>query len=213
MQGEKKAQEGLKIEVTTVSEEILKDGGYDVRFKFALSKPAPEDGYLVQKITVEYESGKIKRKDVYWEAWFVKKGAKVDTLDGRWGDDWTDKSGAGPHAAQNGKEIASGEIKFFPKKKTGNLGDPGFEFKVNSIARSAAGIIVIAAETPHVKPDPKTGWGNEIDAAGILPSTKKEPEWWNTPGVPTAERKVVSVWNALGTKITVTPPIRKLPPP
>jgi RHS repeat-associated protein len=131
-----------------------KGGTYDYKFKFMLDRPAPSDGYIVQKIT-ETRSGQT---DTFWEAWRVRKGELEPGINNRDGytDNWWDDVGGAD-------EITTGEIKFFPEEKTGVLGDP-------------------FADDP-IFTDPTTGFGpfQQSDMSGSVPSTTVEPPWWNDP--------------------------------
>ena len=136
-------------------------------FRFELDKAAPNDGYIVQEISFKLNyttnaGAKTDVNNVFWEAWFVKKGETKGTINALLG--FTDQSSEPPHPGTCGKAISKGEIRFFLKTVTGDLGDP--------------------ASIPAIKTDPKTGFGgkNQEPLSGILPSTKTEPAWWkNAP--------------------------------
>jgi RHS repeat-associated protein len=194
---------GGLFEITTLTPNVKAgtDGKYNnVKWKFALSKPAPQDGYIVQKITrtVEYTPDGGEKKTevaVYWEAWFVKKGEIVDTDFAP--DNYTDFSSFSGRPKSAGKFSTIGEIKFFFKTVTGNLGDPG--------------------ANPNVPPDPATGWKskNPDTFAGNLPSTKTEPVWWknasdNDEG--TASRSVICEWTGKNGTIVILPEAPKAKP-
>jgi hypothetical protein len=158
-----------------------------------LSKPAAEDGYIVQQIIRVFD---YKTKDgheieeqlpVYWEAWFVKNGETWNTAQTQFG--FTDSSHNKPIGV-SGTFTVSGESKFFYKTVTGDLGDPG--------------------ANPVRPPDPATGWSLKTPGTteGFLPTTRKEPEWWKKPsdqGEATGTRSVTAAWSPNGSTIVVTP--------
>jgi hypothetical protein len=155
-------------------------GERNVQWVFSLDKEAPEDGYIVQHV-VQSESvatcpdrakGAPKVAAEYWEAWFVKKGDKLDWTTVR--DKWTDSSARPQLNNQNGTQISSGEVKFFKKSTTGDLGDFG-----------------------TAPADPHSDWGpGKVPSAGALPSTAKKPSWWDTTPVEgPASRRATSKWD------------------
>jgi RHS repeat-associated protein len=178
------------VEVTTVDQERAGYGKYEVHWKFELNKKAPADGYLVQKVTfhLEVSIGGMKQRPVdnfFWEAWFVKAGNTLDTDFGQPATEggkplkYTDGSSREDFKGSDGHLSSHGEIKFFLKTTTGELGDPG--------AR------------PRKDPDPSTGWGgtNQHPDSGPLPSTKIPPKWWNQPPAneePVGKRSVAGWW-------------------
>lgn len=90
-------------------------GNYDVEWIFQLDGKPTCEGYLVQKITYyestkKCESNKVKIiKDVFWE---------TSPVPGTW---WTDGSHQPSRPGTQGGMFAQGEVKFFCKKKTGDL--------------------------------------------------------------------------------------------
>jgi hypothetical protein len=159
-------------------------GARNVQWVFSLDNAAPEDGYIVQQIdTYEYINtcpavafGPPAPTQTFWEAWFVKKGDKVDWTTVR--DSWTDGNVRSPRPNTNGSDIAAGTIKFFKKSTTGDLGD---------FAKAPA--------------DPASAWGpGKVPNSGALPSTPSKPSWWsNTPIEGPAEREVLAQWNCCDT--------------
>jgi len=154
-------------------------GERNVQWVFSLDKKAPADGYIVQHIergraaeTCPKAAGTPKVDLSFWEAWFLKKDDKVDWTTTR--DKWTDGNTRPPSPNTSGRDFARGEVKFFKKSTTGDLGDFG------------------------VAPaDPKSAWGpGKVSASGDLPSTPSEPSWWSgTPDEGPAKRSVEATWN------------------
>lgn len=172
-----------QIQRLTVTQHALSKGTCgqrNVQWVFSLDKPAPEDGYIVQQVDRnEYVEtcpdvayGPPAPLPTFWEAWFVKKGDKLDWTTVR--DKWTDGSTRPAQPSTNGMDIATGEIKFFTKKTTGDLGDFG-----------------------KAPADPKSPWGpGKVPNSGALPSTPTEPSWWSGASVEgPATRGVWASWN------------------
>lgn len=155
-------------------------GQRNVQWIFSLDKPAPADGYIVQQIDrnqyvetcPDVAYGPPAPLPRFWEAWFVKKGDKVDWTTVR--DKWTDGSTRPARPGTNGMDIAAGTIKFFSTKTTGDLGDFG-----------------------KAPADPKSPWGpGKVSTSGALPSTPSEPSWWGGASVEgPADRGVWASWN------------------
>lgn len=155
-------------------------GERNVQWVFSLDAAAPEDGYIVQQIdSYEIEStcpdlavGPPAPTQTFWEAWLVKKGDKVDWTTVR--DKWTDGSTRGPRPGKNGHQISFGEVKFFKKSTTGDLGDFN--------------------KAPADKSSP---WGpGKVPTSGGLPSTPTKPSWWdNSPVEGPTKRSATSIWN------------------
>jgi Domain of unknown function (DUF4157) len=155
-------------------------GERNVQWIFSLDTSAPEDGYIVQNVKStenikkcpDLAKGASTPNLNFWEAWFVKKGDKVDWTTTR--DGWTDGSTRGPEPTSNGNQVSAGTIKFFTKKITGDLGD----FNVSPS-------------------DPKSSWGpGKVPRSGALPSTPTQPSWWtNTPTEGPVNRSASSTWN------------------
>ena len=173
-----------RITVTTLTKNPTTScGSYDVKWEFVLDKPAAQDGYIIQKVTYDYDYKKCdgtptKGSKTYWEGWLVKSGQTTETGDASF--KFTDHATEPSHPQMHGTITQAGEIKFFFKTQTGNLGDPG----VN----------------PVVPPDPTTGFGgkNQERMSKDLPSTDSPPTWWNNPsdnGESTGSRSVTTSWN------------------
>jgi hypothetical protein len=155
-------------------------GERNVQWVFALDKPAPEDGYIVQHIQSfsfvkscpDPAIGPPGPEKEFWEAWFVKKGDTLDWTTVR--DKWTDGSTRPAGSSQNGIQMSAGTVKFFAKSTTGDLGDFG--------KAPAAGTSV---------------WGpGKVPTSGALPSTPKKPPWWDkTPVEGPADRLATSQWD------------------
>jgi len=158
-------------------------GERNVQWVFALSNPAPEDGYIVQHIrSLETKAAcpsdisytELAPKLEFWEAWKVKKGDKLDWTTVR--DSWTDGSTRPPQTNTSGTQTSLGTIKFFTQAVTGDLGD----FDVAPAGNSA--------------------WGpGKVPTSGSLPSTPTQPSWFSgaaTEGP--SNRWASSWWNCCG---------------
>jgi hypothetical protein len=155
-------------------------GKRNVQWVFGLDSAAPEDGYIVQHIQTysfvkdcpEQAIGPPGPEQEYWEAWFVKKGDKLDWTTVR--DSWTDGSVLPVANHKNGSQMSAGTVKFFLKSKTGDLGDFG-----------------------KAPADPKSDWGpGKVPRSGALPSTAKKPTWWDGPSTEgPADRLTTSQWD------------------
>jgi hypothetical protein len=154
-----------------------------IRWVFALSNAAPEDGYIVQHIRSletmaacpsDISYTELTPKLEFWEAWKVKKGEKLDWTTVQ--DGWTDGSTRPSNPNTSGTQTSLGTVKFFTQKVTGDLGD--FE----------------------QAPVGNTAWGpGKVPTSGALPSTPTEPAWFK--GAPTegpANRWASSWWNCCG---------------
>ncbi len=172
-----------QIQRLTVTQHALTKGTCgqrNVQWIFSLDKPAPEDGYIVQQVDrSEYVEtcpnvayGPAAPLPTFWEAWFVKKGDKVDWLAGTM--KYTDGNTRPARPGTNGSDSATGTIKFFTKATTGDLG--------------------VDNKAPA---DPKSPWGpGKVPNSGALPSTPKEPSWWSgTPVEGPANRGAWASWN------------------
>lgn len=153
-------------------------GERNVQWVFSLDTAAATDGYIVQKVVptevtmgCSILGGASPAVEVYWEAWKIKKGDKVDWTTTR--DSWTDGSSYPAHPNGSGSQVTPGEVKFFPISKTGDLGDFG------------------------VAPATSNGWGpGKVKRAGDLPSTASEPSWWgDKPVEGPATRMASSSWS------------------
>jgi hypothetical protein len=176
-----------QITVKTLTEHPTSTcGSFDIKFDFMLDTPAAEDGYIVQENSIDFPYTDCtfvhgNDGDHFWEAWFVKAGQRFSTT--QWqhnGDNYTDHTkyqGEKPGKSTGGK--ANGSIKFFFKRRTGNLGDPG--------------------ANPPTDPDPSTGWTFRLRSAwsGDLPSTRAKPSWWDETsdnGEAPAQRSIWVKW-------------------
>jgi hypothetical protein len=155
-------------------------GQRNVQWIFSLGKPAPADGYIVQKVErsefvatcPDVAFGPAAPLPTFWEAWFVKKGAKLEWMAATM--KYTDGNTRPARPGTNGTDSATGTIKFFSKATTGDLG-------VDSVAPA----------------DPKSDWGpGKVPNSGALPSTSTEPSWWAGTSVEgPANRGVWASWN------------------
>jgi hypothetical protein len=155
-------------------------GQRNVQWIFSLDKPAPEDGYIVQHIVGKQDivpcpgkrTGTMRETLNFWEAWPVKKDDLVDWTTTR--DGWTDGSTRPPAAGTVGEQTTDGEVKFFGRSKTGDLGD----FNVAPADASSA-------------------WGpGKVPTSGALPSTRSKPSWWDDASPEkTAVRQALSEWD------------------
>jgi len=176
-----------RLQRLTVTEHSFKEGKCGARrveWIFALDKAAPEDGYIVQQIdttqgvaTCPTVAGAPTAVSPFWEAWFVKKGDKVDWTTTR--DVWTDGSERPARPSTNGMLDDFGTIKFFAKSVTGDLGDFGKK-----------------------SGDKSSDWSpGKEPQSGALPSTKTKPKWWDgTPLEGPAFRSAKAVWNCCSNK-------------
>ena len=186
-----------RMTVTRNSRTALGCGGFDVVWTFTLGSAAPEEGYIVQRVRV-LETMKdcpsnisyleITPKKEYWEAWKVHKGDTVDWTTTR--DGWTDEATHPAEPSKSGTRAQLGNIKFFLKTTTGDLGDFG-------TAPAAAG----------------SSWGpGREPMSGALPSTTTQPSWWNdTPTDGPAMRWANSWWNCCGDAATARDEIDSSP--
>jgi hypothetical protein len=156
-------------------------GSSRVRWTFSLDNPAPSDGYIVQKVTqlqtveacpsnVSSISLTPRPPSPFWEAWPVSSGATVHQLQSTLG--FTDQSSRGPGTNQSGTRAALGNVKFFLKSTTGDLG------------------------TYRTAPStPGSSWGpGRAAPSGILPSTQSEPSWWSGTATEGPAHRWASAW-------------------
>lgn len=158
-------------------------GRYRKRWDFSLGAPASADGYIVQQIDF-YEDimscpslGRCPANPslTFWEAWPVAKGATVHSLQGSIG--YTDQSAYPGRSGKPGYVGAFGEIKFYLKSVTGDLGS------FSTAPATATG-----------------GWGpGAVSQSGILPSTSTRPSWWSSsPTEGSATRSAYAGWRCCG---------------
>jgi hypothetical protein len=153
-------------------------GAYSRKWDFQLAAAAPEAGYIVQKVDFYLDLRECPLMGVclanptltFWEAWPVKKG---DTFHEKHSVGFTDKSAAPINDKKVGYVAALGEIKFFTKSATGDLG-------TYSTAPAS----------------PSGGWGpNNSGQSGSLPSTLTEPSWWSSaPTEGPGKRSATASW-------------------
>jgi Domain of unknown function (DUF4157) len=161
-------------------------GNYRKRWIFELSAAAPEDGYIVQQVDL-YEDIKdcpgfavclANPTLTFWEAWFVKKGDTLQHIHSSVG--WTDQATRGPADKKTGDHAAIGEIKFYKKSVTGDLGKED-----------------VLSSDP--KSDWKPGTKGGVPLSGWLPSTKSKPSWWSSaPTEGPKNRRAYSAWRCCG---------------
>lgn len=106
-----------------------KCGSYSYKWKFELDKPAPCDGFMVQKVNIhEVKKGcseepvdysEVKPKETFWECWQIKKGDKLDVDFALYG--YTDNFSEGEKPNSTGTHSDVGYLKFFCDDKTGDL--------------------------------------------------------------------------------------------
>jgi RHS repeat-associated protein len=172
------------ITVRTVYNKPSFAGSYDAGWNFILDEPAPEDGYIVQKVTQKWTIYKLDNDGdpanvdegelIYWEAWFVKGGQRLP-LDAitAWGV--TDRGQHDRAPGTNGVQSQEGEIKFF----------------------TICGILGNFNSDPKLWPE-APGWGfGKVPNSNDLPSTDKEPLWWDNRNEdpPNGSRSVWVSWN------------------
>jgi RHS repeat-associated protein len=139
-------------------------GDFAVFWQFSLDSPSPEEGYIVQKVTILDrfitcgEKVGITNTSSYWEYWNVpaNSASPVPPQGGRYY--FTDQDSQWGTSKSKGVRVSRGEVKFFFKSHPG-VGD-------------------LAA--------PGSGWGpnglNGGDARSqAVPSTRTPPPWWNDP--------------------------------
>ena len=155
-------------------------GAFELKLRFNLTNDtvAEKPGYFVQRVTrkkrvYDCDSGDLihQEDDVYFEAWYIPEGHNYDTvtLNEKNPDQTSDEWFSVSHLDTCGSLSLSGELRFYYKDITGNLGDPGAD--------------------PPVPPDPDTGFGgiNQVPGSGILPSMRSapfvgiDPDFWKDP--------------------------------
>jgi hypothetical protein len=155
-------------------------------FDFELDKPAPCDGYIVQRIEIEETIAKCKecpdrglpkvRKakpdDEFYEAWHITKGAVLDDkrVDGTY--TYMDARVRKMDDATCGTRISFGTVKFFCEdpKLGGGVG------------------------TGDLSKDKDWGIG-KAPGSGTLLSTKDKPGWWDMKAIESAAMSVqVGIW-------------------
>lgn len=156
-------------------------GEYACKWDFVLDNPAADDGYIIQNVNF-YESivdcpqkaGRTDPTITFWEAWPVNKN---DTTHAKHTSGYTDGSGHAAIPKKSGFVAAIGEIRFFPKSITGDLGTFG-------------------------KANPKSGWliGNQGGATQgrSLPTTTTAPSWWSKSVEGPASRSAEANWTCCG---------------
>lgn len=158
-------------------------GRYRKRWDFTLGAPASADGYIVQQVDF-YEDimtcpslGQcpVNPTLTFWEAWPVAKGATVHSMHSAAG--YTDQSAYPGKSGKPGYVGAFGEIKFYLKSVTGDLGS------FNTAPATARG-----------------GWGpGSVSQSGSLPSTSTRPSWWSSsPTEGPATRSAYAGWRCCG---------------
>lgn len=159
------AQTVRRLSVSSVGSLVTGScGRYRKRWDFTLGTPASDDGYIVQQVDF-YEDlmncpslGRCPAQPslTFWEAWPVAKGDTAHSLQTTVG--YTDQSAYPGVAGRPGYVGAFGEIKFYLKSVTGDLG---------SFSTAPA--------------TPSGGWGpGAVSQSGILPSTSARPSWWSS---------------------------------
>lgn len=177
-------------------------GKVNKMWDFVLGSPASSEGYLVQHVqvfsiavpcpgTASLPDPLPNPKLEYWEAWpvpstathstdrqsipLMRGGAIVKTLEftdtSRIEQSWPNQSGA---------YLATGDLRFYLKAVTGDLGS----------ANQAP-----ATESPNSKT-----WGpNIVAATGGLPGSNTRPSWWSSaPTEGPATRKLAVSWRCCG---------------
>ena len=158
-----------------------------IQWDLELGKPAPCDGYIVQQINARCTIEDCKNCPnsvpgevgfTYWEAWFVKKGNRLDEARVSGAATYTDQDLDQIDDNKCGYVSRVGFIKFFCSTTTGDLGMDG-------------------------KPNPKSGWtvnatygtGACATTPGSLPSTNAKPKWWGNAPIEQASRRASYYWN------------------
>jgi hypothetical protein len=179
------------LTVTPLASDLNPKCGQDgwIRWDFKLDKNAPCDGYIVQEVDARCtikdckdcpSSVPGKVDFTYWEAWFVKKGDRLEQnrtrTTGR--TTYTDQALWPITNNKCGYYSQVGRIKFFCSTTTGNLGKSGL-------------------------PNPGSGWtinathgaGDCATNSGWLPSTDKKPDWWDKAPIERSGRRAIFYWN------------------
>lgn len=154
-----------------------------VAWNFELGAAAPEDGYIVQKVTnygrIEDCPSNVNTCPAdsnwsFWEAWWVKKGDTMQRMHVLGRVNYTDASTNPEHPNTSGSDVYHGEVRFYKGSVTGDLGK-------ENVASS----------------DPNSDWGpGRVPLSGWLPSTRKPPAWWSTAGTEgPAFRRSSHYWN------------------
>lgn len=161
-------------------------GEKSVEWVFELSKAAACDGYIVQQLDNHVDIRGCDKPVVdtcpanptktFWEAWFVKKGDKVDWTTVR--DGWTDGNSRPGRPSTSGCDVSRGAVKFFCSSTTGDLGD----FNKAGANKDWA---------PGKEP-----------LSHAVPSTLSKPSWWDSPVEGPATRFSSSWWNCCGDRST-----------
>ena len=143
-------------------------------WNFTSGVPAPETGgYIIQKVEMlktlatcpdDVTSVSTTPVDTFWEAWWVAPGDTIQEKHKLGIVDYTDRSfwSASSGANKSGHEAAKGEIRFFGKDVTGDLGKEGELSSDPAIARVW-----------------RPGSQGGVSLTGWLPSTRTPPTWWS----------------------------------
>jgi hypothetical protein len=163
-----------------------KCGQYSVYWNFASGVAAPASGgYIVQHIremetyaacpdTVEAVS--TTPKGQFWEAWWVAPGDKIQELHKKGMVDFTDRSSMPGRGGISGHVAYPGDVKFFSKDVTGDLGREN-----------------VLSSDPAIASVWKPGTKGGVAQAGWLPSTRSEPSWWGN-SLDGPEKRWASTW-------------------
>ncbi len=169
-------------------------GERSVYWNFESSVPAPKGGgYIIQQIQ-NLENIKdcpaddidfilIKPTFTFWEAWWVAEGDTIQEKHKQGIVDFTDRSSrpGSDGKDKSGLQVSIGEVRFFSKNITGDLG------KEDQLSSDPA----IAAVW---KPGTKGG----VARSGWLPSTYTMPSWWGSSIDGPKQRWANSWWNCCG---------------
>jgi Domain of unknown function (DUF4157) len=167
-----------------------KCGQRSVYWNFASGVAAPASGgYIVQHVrnmetsascpdTVEAVS--TTPKNEFWEAWWVGPGDKIQLLHKQGVVDYTDNSklGAADGAGKSQHQASRGEVKFFGKDTTGDLGKED-----------------VVSSDPAIAAVWKPGTKGGVARSGWLPSTPSQPSWWGNSLDGPENRWANSWWN------------------
>lgn len=157
-------------------------GGYSRRWDFGLGAPAANAGYIVQQIDFYEHLVDCPRMGActaspaltFWEAWPVRAGDRFHEMHSV---GFTDQSSYGSKPAKVGYVAALGEVKYYERTVTGDLGT------FNTAPATARG-----------------GWApNASGQSGSLPSTLTRPSWWSTaPTEGPEKRSATASWRCCG---------------
>lgn len=171
-------------------------GERSVYWNFESGVKAPKGGgYIIQQINNLENIKDCPAEDVdfipitptftFYEAWWVAEGDTIQEKHKLGIVDFTDRS-ARPASLGNNKsgiQVSLGQVRFFSKNTTGDLG------KEDQLSRD-----------PTIAADWKPGTKGGVPQSGWLPSTMNKPSWWGSSLDGPTQRWANSWWNCCGEK-------------